>query len=548
MQNGDFTVTGKERVLKAMRREKVDRVPWVPFVGCHAGALLGKTATEYLKSSELIVQGINEAVKLYRPDGLPVVFDLQVEAEVLGCDLSWADDNPPAVCSHPLANGTKLSDLQVPGADVGRIKTSLDAAKKARAAQPDIALYGLITGPFTLALHLLGTDIFMKMFDDAEFVHELLGFCTEVGKAMSGYYIEAGCDVIGVVDPMTSQIGAEQFKQFISPYATAVFEHIREKGALGSFFVCGHAQQNIEVMADCKCDNISIDENIPLDFVRDKCEEKGISFGGNMQLTSVLLLGTVTDSQKNAIACIEIGGEVGFILAPGCDLPYATPVENLAGIIAVVEDVEKREAVKLMANGTDASEKLDLAEYGKADKVIVDIITLDSEACAPCQYMVDAVRRIAPEFEGIVEWREHKIKYRESLVFMTSLMVRNVPTICIDGEIKFVSRIPPKDELISAIQQRINEKMRMRIRSKKATIYILHNGCDEAQELKERCLQAVAELGEEVDVQLVDDADIVRTYGLTVSQLPAVVLAKHQLKAVRKVPEKDIIKEWLKDL
>ena len=38
-------------------------------------------------------------------------------------------------------------------------------------------------------------------------------------------------------------------------------------------------------------------------------------------------------------------------------------------------------------------------DYGKADKVIVDIITLDSESCAPCQYMVEAVKNVAPEFE-----------------------------------------------------------------------------------------------------------------------------------------------------
>ena len=41
-----------------------------------------------------------------------------------------------------------------------------------------------------------------------------------------------------------------------------------------------------------------------------------------------------------------------------------------------------------------------MRDYGQADKVIVDIITLDSEACAPCQYMVEAVKTDRPEFEG----------------------------------------------------------------------------------------------------------------------------------------------------
>ena len=281
-----------------------------------------------------------------------------------------------------------------------------------------------------------------------------------------------------------------------------MFEHIRQRGGLSSFFVCGHAQQNVEAMCDCRPDNISVDENIPLQYVRDVCLPRGISFGGNLQLTSVLLLGKPIDAQRNAIACLEIGGERGFVLAPGCDLPYATPPENLEAVAQVVLDPYQREVVKASAVEQSDDDRLDMREYGQADKVIVDIITLDSEACAPCQYMVDAVKKVAPEFEGIVVWREHKIKYRESLVFMTSLMVRNVPTICIDGEIRFVSRIPPRDQLIAAIQDRINEKFRMKIARRKASLYVLGDGGAACQELVQQCERAVAELGTDTHVHM----------------------------------------------
>ena len=80
----------------------MNRIPWVPFVGSHAGALLNLTATEYLSSSKTIVEGVNKAIQLYNPDGIPVIFDLQIEAEALGCKIAWANDNPPAVVSHPL--------------------------------------------------------------------------------------------------------------------------------------------------------------------------------------------------------------------------------------------------------------------------------------------------------------------------------------------------------------------------------------------------------------------------------------------------------------
>ncbi len=541
-------MTGLERIQKAFKSETVDRVPWVPFVGCHAGALLGVSAEDYLKSEDFIVQGVSKAVELYQPDGIPVAFDLQIEAEALGCELVWAEENPPAVVKHPLCNGTTLDDLSIPAANDARIGTTLAAARRLRAAFPDVALYGLVTGPFTLALHLLGTDIFMKMFDDTDYVHRLLDFCKDVCKAMSRYYIEAGCDVIAVVDPMTSQIGPDQFTQFITPSMIEVFESIRDQGALSSFFVCGHAQQNVSVMAQCKCDNISIDENIPLDYVKQECQKYGISFGGNLQLTSVLLLGKPIDAQKNAIACMEIGGESGFILAPGCDLPYAVPPENLTAITEIVHDEYKRQVAAKVVSDADDADRLDLKEYGKADKVIVDIITLDSEACAPCQYMVDAVKRVTPEFEGIVEWREHKIKYRESLVFMTSLMVRNVPTICIDGEIVFVSRIPPKDELIAAIQKRINEKFRLRIQQRKASIYILDNGCDKTGLIENNLNTAIQELGADVNIEKVTDPETIASYGIAMSQTPAIVMAKYQVKALRQVPEVMVIKEWLKDV
>ncbi len=541
-------LTQKQRVMQAILRQEVDRVPWIPFVGCHAGFLIGKTANEYLKSEELIVQGLNRAIERYQPDGIPVVFDLQIEAETLGCELAWADDNPPAVIQHPLADGVDLDQLAVPTPDMGRIKTAISATRQLRKQHPDLAIYGLITGPFTLSLHLLGTDIFMKMFDDDEYVSRLMSFCRDVAIAMSTYYIEAGCDVIAVVDPMTSQIGPDQFQQFVSPYITPVFEHIRVKEALSSFFVCGHAEQNVPVMCECGCDNISIDENIALEYVRTVCEEKGVSFGGNLQLTTVLLLGKPLDAQKNAVACLKVAGEKGFLLAPGCDLPYATPPENLESIFEVVNDPYQRDVIMAIEQENGEEVRLNMNEYGQYRKVVVDIITLDSEACAPCQYMVSAVRKIAPQFEGIVEWREHKIKYRESLIFMTSLMVQNVPTICIDGKITFVSRIPSRDELIETIQKRINEKYRVKIQQRKGALYVLGPDNEPTRQVRKNIEQAITELASDIEVKMISDEEEMRENGVLPEQAPAVMLARYQIKSSMTIPEVSIIREWIKDI
>jgi MtaA/CmuA family methyltransferase len=539
-------VRGKELVLHALKGGQTPVIPWVPFVGVHGGFLIGCNATDYLHSTELMVEGISKAVELYQPDGIPVCFDLQIEAEALGCSLGWADENPPAVLSHPLAGTGSLDHLKMISADQGRIPAVMAATRELRKKYPDIALYGLVTGPFTLGLHLLGTEIFMKMFEDPASINKLLGFTAEVTKRMSGYYLDAGCDIIAVVDPMTSQIGPDQFTEFIHQPVKSVFDHIRNKGKYSSFFVCGHAQQNIEVMCKTGPDNISIDENIPLDYVRNICRNYGTSFGGNLQLTLVMLMGTPEDCQRNAVDCMDIAGNTGFILAPGCDLPMKTPIANIQAVGQVTRDVYQQDVIRTLEHKPDKTKILNLGEYGKSDRVIVDIITLDSESCAPCQYMVEAVKEVAPHFEGLVEWREHSIKNLEGVTFMSSLFVKNIPTICIDGKISFVSQIPPRNELIRAIQNRINEKLKIRLRVKQGEILLLGRSAEEIAPLREKTRQAIAELGVTIDVHEEINPEILQSLG--VAQTPALVSVKYKIRSEGSQPGTDVIKEWIKEI
>ena len=449
-------MNGFKLLEQAFKLKELERSPWVPFVGVHGGKLINVDSEAYLKSSQYIVEGISKAIELYQPDGVPVVFDLQIEAEILGCKLAWSKENPPAVVSHPLSEGVELSSLKLPAENDGRIPVVLEATRILREKHPDIGLYGLITGPFTLALHLLGTEIFMKLFEDPEYVEKLMDFCTEVGIRFSEMLLDAGCDIIAVVDPMTSQIDPTSFETFVSPYAKRIFNFIRLKKKYSSFFVCGHAQQNIEVMCDCMPDNISIDENIPLDYVKEIALKKGISFGGNLKLTSVLLLGNEFDSRKEAVNCLDLGGNKGFILAPGCDLPMDTPVENLQAVSELVYDEYARQVTREMEH-TSSLQPLSLDGHFEEGKVIIDIITLDSSSCAPCQYMVEAVKQASVSYGEMVLVNEHKIKDMDGIRMMMALGVQNVPTTCINGKVEFISQIPPRSEIVKAIEKAMNE-------------------------------------------------------------------------------------------
>ena len=454
-------MTGRELILKAIHNETTSRPAWLPFVGAHGARLIGRSAEDYLRSTELIVEGLQRAFELYRPDGLPVFFDLQLEAEVLGCELMWSVEGPPAVKTHPLERGVSLEELPVFGTDAGRFPVVLEALRTLKKEiGNEVALYGLLCGPFTLALHLMGNDIFLRMFDHPDYVNAVLGYCVTVGRKTARAYLEAGADVVAVVDPMTSQISPEHFRDFVGPHVNQLFGAVRDAGGCSSLFVCGDATRNLEAMCRAECDNVSIDENIPLERLRDFTRATNKSFGGNLKLTTALLLGDEDDAKLDAIRCIDVGGHCGFILAPGCELPFATPEKNLQAVAEMVHDEYGREVAKrtIIAKTIESAAEIELPDYENDPRVYVDVVTLDSASCAPCQYMMDAVNRCVTKTEGTLVVQEHRITTREGISFMRKLGVAQIPTICIDGEVRFASLIPDQKTLTDTFTERAREK------------------------------------------------------------------------------------------
>lgn len=453
-------MNGKELIIAALKNEETPRPAWLPFVGVHGAYLQNVTAEEYLKSPELIVQGLRKAYELYNPDALPVVFDLQIEAEILGCSLLWSDEVPPAVVSHPLTD-KKIEELPALSENSGRIPLIIKAMDELVGQMGEkIAFYGLICGPFTLALHLLGNDLFFKMFEDPEYVKKVVDYCADTARKMAHIYIRHGATAVAVVDPMTSQISPDHFNEFVTDPINKVFDFIRNQGAFSSIFVCGDVSRNLEAMCRLHADNVSVDEQIPTDMLRELAQGNHKSFGGNIKLTSVLLLGDEDSTKIEILDILDKSGRRGFILSPGCDLPYGVPQKNLQAVSLMVHDEYQRSIARISLKDKKTGFNFDitLPDYSSKDEVTIDVITLDSTSCAPCQYMMEAVRRAAEVYQGKLVINEHKIKGRDGLAMMMKLEVKNLPTIVIDGEICFASIIPDKNTLVKAIEKKAAQK------------------------------------------------------------------------------------------
>lgn len=446
----------KELIFKALRHEPLTDVPWIPFAGVHAGKLKGFTAEEMLRDADKIVESLKEVNKLYMPDGLPVIFDLQVEAEILGCELLWAKDNPPSVRSHPLAaEKTIPCNCQIPTLESGRIPMIVDAMKRTKAAiGDDVALYGLICGPFTLASHLRGSDIFMDMMKDTDYVKELMAFCGMVACKMAEFYIDAGMDVIAVVDPLVSQVSPKHIEKLLSESFTGVFDYVRSRGVFSSFFVCGNATKQIEAMCKMGPDGVSVDENVNMVTAKEVTDKYNITLGGNIPLTTTMLHGTQQDNIKSVIDLLDsIADHTNLIVSPGCDMPYATPMENTIACAQAVKNPESsRELIKNYEAVVDDID-VEIPDYANSDKVIVELFLLDPEQCAACTYMLNSVVDAFDQIKDIAEYRVYKYFIKEDIARTRKMGIKNLPTMCVNGDIKWISIIPSREELVNTIRE-----------------------------------------------------------------------------------------------
>ncbi len=450
-------MTPKELLFATLEHKPTPRPAWVPFAGAHAAKLKGYTATEFLQSEDKMVECLLEVHRMFKPDGECCIFDLQVEAEILGCDLMWADDGPPSVASHPLAtedDPVVPCDCTIPGPNDGRIPQICNAMRRVKAEIGDTtALYGLITGPFTLASHLRGSDIFMDMFDDDEYVQDLLAYCNKVACKMADYYIDAGMDVIAVVDPLISQISTAHFEEFMTEPFSALFAHIKERGAYASFFVCGDATRNVEVMCQTGCNAISVDENVNLKAAKAICDQYNVSIGGNIPLTTTMLHGTQQDNMKWVVDLLDtIDDKTGLVVAPGCDMPFDVPFENTIGCVqAVLQTDAVREMVKDYVAVDDTAD-VELPDYDNLERPLVEAFTLDPATCAACTYMVAATDEAKATFGDAIDYKVYLYTKKEDIARTKKMGVPNLPSLYINGKLAFQSIIPSKEELESAIR------------------------------------------------------------------------------------------------
>ena len=99
-----------------------------------------------------------------------------------------------------------------------------------------------------------------------------------------------------------------------------------------------------------------------------------------------------------------------------------------------------------------------------ADKITIDVLTLDSVQCAACGYMMESIAALPSDVQDMIVYKEWSIKNKDGIGKFIELQGRVLPTICIERDLVFESIIPQYEELIDEMAKRApNDDMRDRI-------------------------------------------------------------------------------------
>ena len=183
-----------------------------------------------------------------------------------------------------------------------------------------------------------------------------------------------------------------------------------------------------------------------------------VTIGGNIPLTTVMLHGSQQDNMKYVVDLIDgVGDMRNLIVAPGCDMPYDVPVENGIGVAqAALHTDEVRDMLKNYVVANEDVE-VDIPDYKALTKPLMEVFTLDSATCAACTYMLGAALAAKETYGERIDMVEYKFTEKENIARFKKMGVTSLPSIYINGTLKFKSIIPSADELHAALEGAFEE-------------------------------------------------------------------------------------------
>lgn len=340
---GQSDLTPMERTMAVLRREIPDRVPLVLESREFGLKYYGAKFEAAYGDPDLYVQSQLKVLRDFQLDAAWDIWCTPAVDEALGARMAIPEDDPPWIeqpCVHTPEDLAKLKPVD-PWKD-GRMPYLLDVvARLKEAVGPEMPVVAWASPPFRTACMIRGnTNLYLDLFDDPQFIKDLLEVTTESCTAYGKALVEAGADIVCTSNPVANMdcISLEHFKEFAHPYTKRFFADIKQAGAKAiNFHTCGRWDDRYDLCCE-NADILHVDRVVLGEF-KQKYGDRIVPMG-NVKAVATLYQGTPEQVREEARACVEAaapGG--GYILSADCAVPRDTPPENAHVLTEVVNEM-----------------------------------------------------------------------------------------------------------------------------------------------------------------------------------------------------------------
>ncbi len=312
----------------------------MPILSFPCVTLIGTSVLELVQSPDLQAKGMKAIADRTDASAAVSMMDLSVEAEAFGSEILMSPEEVPTVIGAIVTDLESAEALSVPKVGDARTGDYVEAIRLATKQITDRPVFAGMIGPFSLAGRLMDvTEAMVNCYTEPEMVHLTLEKATAFLIDYALAYKAAGAAGIMMAEPLAGMLSPALAEEFSEPYVKQIVDAVQDDSFAVIYHNCG---DNVIVMLDSILRTgaaayhfgNSIDlkqalEQIPTDIiVMGNVDPAGQIRGGTPESVKA-------ETKRVLSACADYPN---FVISTGCDIPPASPWENIDAFFAAVEE------------------------------------------------------------------------------------------------------------------------------------------------------------------------------------------------------------------
>ena len=325
--------------VKAAARKKA-----IPVLSFPCISLLNCTVNQLTHDSALQAKGMIEVARRCDAGAAVSFMDLSVEAEAFGATVRNFDDEVPTIIGTIIEDPEEVADIEVPEVGAGRTGLYIEAISNVVSEINDRPVFAGAIGPYSLAGRLMGmTELMVNCYEEDEAVHALIEKCSAFIEKYILAFKAAGANGVVIAEPAAGLISPALMDEFSAEYLKKIVANVQDENFIVVYHNCGNVVNRMT--AECAkigakayhfgnaVDMLEMIENMPEDVL----------VMGNVDPAGTLRNGTPEKVREETLGIMEkCCSHPNFVISSGCDIPPATPWENLDAFFAAVEEFYNR--------------------------------------------------------------------------------------------------------------------------------------------------------------------------------------------------------------